>query len=473
MMGRQDEPEQLFYRFNLERHVPPDHLLRQIDAVLDLSAIRRTLVPYYATGGRPSVDPELMIRMLLIGYAFGIRSERRLCDEVHLNLAYRWFCRLGLEGAVPDHSTFSKNRHGRFCDSDLFRRLFEEVVRLCMQAGLVGGEGFAIDASVIEADASRNRKIAGKLTEWPEDEAVTRPVREYLAALEQAMESEAQAKGSAPGAPPDPPEDVPAGNPPSEPKFTSLTDPAAAWTNKGQMKVVFAYGDNYLIDTKAAIILDVEATPARWQREVASTKTMLVRTEETFGLKPARFTADTAYGSGLMIGWLMQRGIVPHIPILDREHQTKGLFTRRDFTFDAEQNVFICPGGKTLKSSGLVRDDGTIPYWASTKDCRICSLKSQCTTGAKRIVTRNLFEAEREQVKALKDTKEFKQSARERKKIEMLFAHLKHNLGLRRLRLRGLSGASDEFLLAATIQNLKKLVCLCANAPPNQVPSPA
>ena len=147
----------------------------------------------------------------------------------------------------------------------------------------------------------------------------------------------------------------------------------------------------------------------------------------------------------------MQRGITPHVPILDREHQTKGLFTRREFTFDPDQNVFVCPDGKSLKSSGLVRDDGTIPYRASTKDCRTCSLKPQCTTGAKRIVTRNLFEAEREQVKALKDTKEFKQSARERKKIEMLFAHLKRNLRLRRLRLRGLSGVSDEFLLAATI----------------------
>ena len=158
MMGRQDEPERLFYKFRLDRHVPADHLLRRIDAVLDLSAIRRSLAPYYAAGGRPSIDPELMIRMLLVGYAFAIRSERRLCDEVHLNLAYRWFCRLGLEGDVPDHSTFSKNRHGRFRDSDLFRQLFEQVVRLCMQAGLVGGEGFAIDASVIEADAGLRRK---------------------------------------------------------------------------------------------------------------------------------------------------------------------------------------------------------------------------------------------------------------------------------------------------------------------------
>ena len=223
-MGRQDEPEQLFYQFRFDRYIPSDHLLPRIDAVLDLSTMRRALAPYYTTIGRPSVDPELMIRMLLIGYSFGIRSERRLCEEVHLNLAYRWFCRLGLEGDVPDHSTFSKNRHGRFRDSDLFRQLFEEVVRLCMQCGLVGGEGFAIDASVIEADVSRGRKAPGKVTIWPDGAEVTRPVREYLAALDRAVAGE-EARVNAP-------DDMPPGNASVEPKETSLTDPAAAWTNK-------------------------------------------------------------------------------------------------------------------------------------------------------------------------------------------------------------------------------------------------
>jgi hypothetical protein len=264
---------------------------------------------------------------------------------------------------------------------------------------------------------------------------------------------------------------MPPGNKPAEPKSTSLTDPAAAWTNKGQMKAVFAYGTNYLIDTTAAIIVDVEATPARWSAEVAATKTVLARTEDRFGLKPRRLAADAAYGSGLMIGWLMRRGITPHVPILDHEHQTKGLFTRAAFHFDAEQNIFICPGGKRLKNSGLVRDDGTMPYLASTKDCGTCSLRTDCTTGAKRIVTRNLFEAERAQVRAMKGTEPFERSARERKKVEMQFAHLKRNLGLRRLRLRGLTGASDEFLLAATVQNLKKLVRFLTHGPPAPAPS--
>src|SRR5690349_1264083 len=160
MMGeRQVEQGSLFYKFSLERHVPVDHLLRSIDRFVDLTDVRARLAPFYSTTGRPSVDPELLIRMLIVGYCFGIRSERRLCEEVHLNLAYRWFCRLGLDGSVPDHSTFSKNRHGRFRQSDLLRRVFEVVLRRCIDEGLVGGENLAVDASLIVADAHRQRGV--------------------------------------------------------------------------------------------------------------------------------------------------------------------------------------------------------------------------------------------------------------------------------------------------------------------------
>ena len=165
MMGQQaGAQDELFYSFNLDAHVPADHLLRGIDRFLDLGELRRHLASFYSHTGRPSIDPELMMRMLIIGYCFGIRSERRLCDEVHLNLAYRWFCRLGLQDPVPEHSTFSKNRHGRFRDSDAFRHLFETVLQRCIAEGLVGGEGFAIDASVVKADASRDSAVAWKQT---------------------------------------------------------------------------------------------------------------------------------------------------------------------------------------------------------------------------------------------------------------------------------------------------------------------
>src|SRR4029453_13297095 len=185
MMGeRMMMQDSLFYEFRLEQHVPADHLLRTIDRFVDLSGLRRHLADFYSTTGRPSVDPELMIRMLIVGYCYGIRSERRLCEEVHLNLAYRWFCRLGLEGQVPDHSTFSKNRHGRFRESDLLRRLFETVLSRCVEEGLVGGEGFAVDGSLIRADASRQKGVEGSNGLPPE--LTSRAAQEYLAVLNDA-----------------------------------------------------------------------------------------------------------------------------------------------------------------------------------------------------------------------------------------------------------------------------------------------
>src|SRR4051794_4467354 len=185
MMGEpRSGQDALFYEFSLERHVPSDHLSRSIDRFVELDGVRGELAPFYSEKGRPSIDPELMIRMLLVGYCCGIRSERRLCDEVHLNLAYRWFCRLGLDGTVPDHSTFSKNRHGRFRDSDLLRRLFEATVRRCMAEGLVGGDGFAVDASMVRADAHRQRGVTSPAELDPED--ASRAVTEYLATLDDA-----------------------------------------------------------------------------------------------------------------------------------------------------------------------------------------------------------------------------------------------------------------------------------------------
>ncbi len=245
MMGeRQVAQEALFYEFSIERHVPGEHLLRAIDRFVDLGDLRRELAPFYSHTGRPSIDPELMLRMLLVGYCFGIRSERRLCDEVHLNLAYRWFCRLGLDGEVPDHSTFSKNRHGRFRDSDLLRRLFETVVKRCIDEGLVGGEGFAVDGSMIKADANRQRGVESE--NWMAPEDAQRAVREYLDVLDDAAFGAATDK---------------------QPRLVSPSDPAARWTGADGGLAYFAYATNYMIDLDHAVIVDVEATTAIRQAE--------------------------------------------------------------------------------------------------------------------------------------------------------------------------------------------------------------
>ena len=205
------------------------------------------LAPFYSDIGRPSIDPELIIRMLIVGYCYGIRFERRLCEELELHLAYRWFCRLDLDDKVPDHSTFSVNRDGRFRDSDILRQVFEAVVRACMNAGLVKGEGFAVDASVLEANASRYHGKAPDEIEWAEPERQSRAVKEYLAGLDVDAQPNPDRK---------------------PPKLISPSDPCSAWTAKANKRVQFGYGLNYLIDIANAIIVDVEPTPARTYDEV-------------------------------------------------------------------------------------------------------------------------------------------------------------------------------------------------------------
>jgi transposase len=441
MMGhRRVEQAALFYEFSLERHIPGDHLLRSIDRFVEFGELRRELAPFYSTLGRPSIDPELMIRMLIVGYCFGIRSERRLCEEVHLNLAYRWFCRLGLDGDVPDHSTFSKNRHGRFRESDLLRRLFDTVLGRCVREGLVGGEAFAVDASLIKADANRQNGIEGEKGLSPE--ATGRAVEEYLAVLDDA------AFGAA--------TDV-------VPKFVSPADPAARWTGAHGGQAFFAYSTNYLIDVDHAIIVDVEATTAIRQAEVLAAKRMIERSMERFDLYPARLLGDSAYGSAEMLGWLVyEHGIEPHVTVFDKSARLDGTFSRDDFTYDHVGDVYYCPGGKMLTTTGTrVNDDTTLLYRASKHDCAGCALKSRCCPNSPaRKVPRSIHEGARDMARVIARSLEGQVSRRLRKKVEMLFAHLKRILKLDRLRLRGPTGAHDEFLLAATAQNLRKLAKL-------------
>lgn len=452
MMGpRQEAQGALFYEFSIEDHVPRDHILRGIDRFVELSGIRGRLAPFYSSTGRPSVDPELMIRMLLVGYVMGIRSERRLCDEVHLNLAYRWFYRLDLTDPVPDHSTFSKNRHGRFRDSDLLRHLFETVVARCIEEGLANGQRFAADASLIQADA--NRQNSSPQRDWapekiaPED--APRAVREYLDTLDDAAFGAAS---------------------PVKPKFTSHSDPASQWTGARGGPAYFAYSANYLIDTDNGVILDVEATRSIRQAEVGATRTMVGRVHQRHDLKPERLIADTAYGSGPMLGWLVDHGIAPHIPVIDKSGRNDGTFERADFTYDTENDAYICPGGKELKQSRRAftkprepkpDKDGILRYRARRSDCDACILKNRCCPKEpQRKVTRSVHEQSRDVARAIAQTTQYAISCKLRKKVEMLFAHLKRILGLGRLRLRGPCGARDEFHLAATAQNLRKLAKL-------------
>ena len=379
---------------------------------------------------------------------FAIRSERLLCREVKVNMAYRWFCGLSIEDKIPDHSAFSRARNERFRESDIFRRIFERVVETCIAAGLVGGEGFAVDASLIVADANKQRSIPG--SEWKKDrdpQEASRAVKEYLATLDDA------AFGGASNV---------------TPKFVSPSDPAAQWTGAMRGPAFFAYADNYLIDVKFGVIMDVEASRAIRQAEVGAAKTMLDRTQERFDLKPKCLAADTAYGSAATLNWLVhEKKIAPHIPVTDKSKREDGTFSREDFVFDKKRDTYTCPAGKILTTTRKIMNDEHLLYRASKLDCDICPFKMRCCPKEpSRKIPRSIHEDARDVARALGKTEGFERSRHDRKRVEMLFAHLKRILRLGRLRLRGPRGAQDEFTLAAIAQNLRRLAKLVARAPP-------
>ena len=447
-------PEQnaLFYDFCLEKHIPKNHLLRHINQFLDFDRVREYLEPFYSHTGRPSIDPELMIRMLLVGYCYGIRSERRLCEEVNFNLAYRWFCHLGLEDEVPNHSSFSKNRLGRFRDSDVFRCVFNMIVERCISAGLVKGEGFAIDASFVEADVSRQRAVDNaSAVGWVPDQTESRAVREYLEALDEHPELRRRQKS------------------------VSLTDPMAQWT-AAKGPATFSYSTNYVIDIENNIILDVEASPSARSLEVKTTQTMIDRIEETHGIKPRRLMGDTAYGAAENLNYLVnKKGIEPHIPVWDKSIRNDGTLSTSDFLWNEDADEYRCPTDKTLRRhhrnfkvprEGITKAN-TIIYRSSKADCDICRLKQQCCPNtSNRKIARSIYENARDVARAINQSPAYEHSFHERKKVEIVFAHMKRNLKVERLRLRGLKSANDEFILTAIAQNLRRLTRIFSPLPP-------
>jgi Transposase DDE domain len=342
--------------------------------------------------------------------------------------------------------------------SDALRQVFESVVATCISAGLVGGEAFSIDASLIKADVDKMKRLPGnQQTTWPKAEEASHAVREYIAALDGSSDDESGGDyggGSGEG-----------GRRRKPPKEVSLIDPQATWVTRPGVDPFFAYDANYLIDNKAGIILDAAGTRANRAGEITVTQTMVNRVERRFDLRPQRLAGDTAYGAVRLLKWLVDRNITPHIPVWDRSARPDGTFSRADFAFDRERNIYVCPGRAKLTSTGNIDQEHIVYYRANKADCSSCSLKPKCTTAVARKITRDLDEDVRDDVRALADTEAFQQSLRERKKSEMRFAHMERILKLDRLRLRGLNGIRDEVLLTATAQNLRRLAKLFYRLP--------
>ena len=443
MMGQQTRSESLFYYFRLEDQVPENHLLRLIDRYVSFDFVREKLNDSYSDTGRPSIDPEVLLRILLIGYLYGITSERKLVEELRMHLAWRWFTGLGFDQEIPHHSTFSKNRHGRFQESNLFQALFERIVEQCSRVGLVKGEHLSVDGSFIQADANHGRRIPRE--QLAEAAQVNRTVRQYLSELEeQNGDGEPQ--------------------PVHQQEKVSTTDPDATFLATGTRPGELGYFDNYLIDNASCVIVGVQATAARLSQESAAAREMIERFHQREGRYPQSLAADTGYGNGELLHWLQERDITPYMPVKEnvrrkqKREQKDALYGIEKFTYDGFANRYLCPEGKPLTYVGVHAGNRTHVYASTPKRCRNCPQKAQCTQAASRRVNVHIHEAARQRAWDLAQTPAFAWARRARRKVEALFAELKNQIGLRRLRLRRLKFVREQFYLAATVQNLKRLV---------------
>src|SRR5580704_17814878 len=318
MMGQHDRSEALFHYFQLEDQVPENHLLRFIDKHISFAFVRQQLKDRYSEMGRPSVDPGLLFRILLIGYLYGITSERKLVEELRMHMAWRWFTGLGFDQEIPHHSTFSKNRHGRFQESKLFEELFEQIVRQCVEVGLVEGKHLSVDGSFVEANAAKQSRIPRE--QFVEAAQVHLAVRQYLQELEQQ-------------------------NPVEEPVHTqdqvSTTDPDSTYATKGGTPARLGYYDNYLVDNQRCVIVGEQETAAQISQETVAAQDMLTRFTQWQGREPESVAADTTYGNGEFLQWLADRSITPYMRTRDNIHRKRSpFFGPERFTYEPENNRY-------------------------------------------------------------------------------------------------------------------------------------
>src|SRR5246127_4512004 len=407
MMGQHARSESLFYYFRIEDQVPENHLLRLLDRHISFDFVREKLKDSYSDTGRPSIDPELLLRILLIGYLYGVTSERKLVEELQMHLAWRWFTGLSFDQEIPHHSTFSKNRHGRFHESDLFQQLFEEIVDRCQEAGLVEGEHLSVDGSFLPANASRSSRIPRE--QLAEAAQVKLTIREYLTELEQQNPIEEPAHQQA---------------------LVSTTDPDSTYATKGSRAAELGYFDNYLIDNKSCVIVGVQATAARLSQESATAREMIDRYYERHGRRPQGVAADNTYGNGKLLQWLDDRGITPYIRVKEYPNLTPDLYGIEKFTYVPEENYYLCPAGKSLNYMGINKRNRVHRYYSTVTHCRGCEQKPQCTRGQFRTIGIHTCDAARQKAYEVAKTPEFAVALRQRRKVEALFSELKNQIGL-------------------------------------------
>src|ERR1700716_818839 len=449
MMGQHARSESLFYYFRLEDQVPEDHLLRLVDKHIDFGFVRERLKDSYSETGRPSIDPEFLLRILLIGYLYGVSSERKLVEEMRMHLAWRWFTGLGFDQEMPHSHTFSKTRHGRFQESKLFEQLFEQIVKQCVEVGLVQGKHLSVDGSFVEANAAKESRIPRE--HLVEAAQVNQTVRQYLVELEQQNPTE---------------------EPVHQQDQVSTTDPDATYATTGGTPARLGYYDNYLVDNHSCVIVGVQATAARMSQETVAAQDMLTRFTQWQGRDPESVVGGGTSGNGEFLQWLADRSITPYMRTRDSIHRKRSpFFGPERFTYEPENNRYICPAGQPLNYGGRVHRNRAYNYIGTRKRCGPCSQRPQCTSAAFRSLIIHQNEPARQRARELVNTPEFAHAQRQRKKVEALFAELKNQIGLRRLRLRRLRVVGEEFFLAAAAQNIKRLVRFLSQPTTPRVPA--
>lgn len=460
MIGEKSKEERLFYYLRPEDLIPEDHILRLIHEHVDFSFIREKVQHLYSHTGRPSVDPEVMMRMLLVGYLFGISSERRLCDEVQMHLGYRWFVGLSIEDKVPDHSTFSKNRHGRFKESGIYQEMFDAIVRQCIEQGLVSGKHVTVDSTLVKANAS---------FKTIEPIVVELKPEEYLQKVEKENAVEGQSAQNSADEPWQPSDDFPhQGQKISNDTHRSKVDPDSRLARKSiHAKTDLSYGVSYLMDNKHRVIVGADShLPNRYADQQAGLK-LTRRMRWVYGLKPKTLGADKGYATGEFVHRMLEDSVLPHIPMMDtRAEHDKGIYPIERFHYDAQQNRFICPQGKVLKYSRLQPHSKQHVYRASSKDCKHCPVKPQCTRSTYRSLSYHIYEPSVEIARRLTQTRPYRISQRMRKRIEELFGEAKEFMGMRQMKFRRAVYVREQALLTAMAQNIKRMARLLSRMGP-------
>lgn len=457
MLGEKQRAEPMFYYIRMEEIVPEDHLLRLVDRHIDFSFIRNKIKHLYSHTGRPSIDPEVLLRILLIGYLYGITSERRLCEEAKMHIGYRWFVGLNLEDKVPDHSTFSKNRHDRFSENGVFQEIFDEIVNQCITKGLLTGKHLTVDSTYIKANASFKslKPIVVDIT-----------TKEYINKVTE--ENPVENKPWEPGV------DYPhRGQKISNDTHRSKTDPDARISRKSfKATTDLYYSATYLMDNKSRIIVGTDIGEPDKKTDCDNAIKQMRRIKWKYKLKPESLGADKGYAAGEFIHNVINEDIQPHIPIFEyQRHNHKGIYERERFNYDEMRDIFICPEGKELKYWGIHKRSRQHVYRASKKDCEICSKKHECTKDRARSVGYHIYEDSINRAKQLNETMAYRISQRMRKRIEELFGEAKEFMGLRVAKLRRRKFVKEQVLMTAAAQNIKRMVKLLSRKGPKEVVS--